>query len=351
MKTRVRGELPEVSAAAISKLGQALADGTVPPALLNGVIDSLGALRPEAVGYVDRRLVSLARLYPNYPKMAPLLDLRWFRPTDLELLKRNRRLAKIFMFHGSGHVRQAALDSLDEPPETSFFFAAIVWRLNDWVPEVRAAARRAADRIFPATNAEVIVGANAILLGRTFSWGRWGQDDQVVVDRILERADVVARLARRFEIEVVGPLGTQLKYTLRGAKLDSYLHALSRSARHPGVRAVALEALLRRRASWRSGFRKEWIDKRFGLTRRVPVYTERPLTERIPSHLLIMQGLADKSALVRLRAADAVIEQRQTFPGLIEVIERLGRDKARSIRERAAFLKRKLAEEHDKTGA
>ena len=348
---RVRGELPEASAAAISKLGQALADGTVPPALLTEVIDNLGALRPEAVGDVDRQLVSLAHLYANYPRAGRLLDLRWFRPTDLGLLKRNRRLAKIFMFHGNGHVRQAALDSLDEPPETSFFFAAIIWRLNDWVPEVRAAARRAADRVFPATHAEVIAGACAILLGRTFSWGRWGQDDQIVVDRILERADVVTQLARCFEIEVVGPVGTQLKYALRGAKLDLYLHALSRNARHPGVRAVALEALLRGRASWRSGFRKEWIDKRFGLTRRVPVYTERPLTECIPSYLLIMQGLADKSALVRLRAADAVIEQRQTFPGLIEVIESLSRDKARSVRERAAFLRRKLAEEREEAGA
>jgi len=349
MRARARDDLPPGLVASISKLGRVLAYGKIlalilikiRPRLLNNVLNQLGALRPEAVGTASGHLSGFARLYSYRDP---------FGATDRQLLKMERRLAWVFLFHGNGFVREAALESLTEPPNTPFFFAAIVWRLNDWAYEVRAAGLRAAQRLFPATPAEVIVGASSFLVGRTFYWGRWHKDDEAIVDRLLDRADVVALLARRFEFETAGPLGAQLKYALRRPGLDPYLRALSCDAKHPGVRAVALEALLRERVSWQSGFKKEWIDRRYGLFRQVLAHAERPLTEQLPSHPLIMQGLADKSALVRRVAVDAVIARRTTFPGLADVIEKLSRDKSRRLRERAEFLKRKLAEESQRAG-
>ena len=55
--------------------------------------------------------------------------------------------AWLFLFHPSGYIREAALDSIVTPPTSAFFFAALAWRLNDWAGPVRKAAERCAVRV------------------------------------------------------------------------------------------------------------------------------------------------------------------------------------------------------------
>lgn len=62
------------------------------------------------------------------------------------------------MLNKSGNVRQAALSVLTQSPDTAFFVAALVWRLNDWVQPVRRSAEDCANRVLPQMSVQAIVG-------------------------------------------------------------------------------------------------------------------------------------------------------------------------------------------------
>lgn len=194
-----------------------------------------------------------------------------------------------------------------------------------------------------------MVGAASFLLDRWRRWQRWGKGEIAIIDGMLRRPDVVERLVKdRFAQRLDGPLARELKYALRGPSLDPHLPFLDRAAKHPAVRATALQVLLRGEAVWPIGYGQEWIDKSLGRRRGVTLTAKRPLTiERISVDDLIREGLRDRSSLVRRVAVDALIERHPTFPGVEEVIARLTHDRSRPVRERADFLARKRAEEAD----
>jgi len=84
---------------------------------------------------------------PPFSRLKYFLGLEWV-PSDNELLAANPNFAWLFLFHPSGYVREAALCYVDAPPESSFFFTALAWRLNDWAAPVRQAAEHCFKRIF-----------------------------------------------------------------------------------------------------------------------------------------------------------------------------------------------------------
>ena len=49
-------------------------------------------------------------------------------------------------------VAEAALNAINELPDTPFFLAALLWRLNDWVEPVRRAAEVRQTRITSIVN-------------------------------------------------------------------------------------------------------------------------------------------------------------------------------------------------------
>lgn len=341
---------PQPLETALIALGRELADGTVPEPLLAEVMDGLSALPAQTVTWADGRIAGLAGLYPRHDARPAFMRLFGRDRTALGLLRRDTRLAPLFLFHRDGFVREAALARMPAP-EAPFFLAALAWRLNDWAEPVRRAARRCAERAFPVIAPGVAVDAAPFLLTRWLHWRRWDRDGAAMVDALLARPDVSAGLARqRFETETKGALGRELRYALRMAGLDPYLPSLARNARLPAVRAVALRALLSGHASWPAGFAREWVDKRYGIERRVMQFGRRPLGERPPPDGLIAEGLRDKSAMVRRVAADALIDRRAAYPALDEAIAALARDRSAALRERAAWLERKRAEEAAPSG-
>jgi hypothetical protein len=336
--------LPETLERTLTDLGRAVSKGNVPEALLTDALSGLAALPPQAVVSADAQIARLAGLYtPWSPSPDPMAG----RRPSFALLQREPRLAALFLFHRDGFIREAALDRSAKPPASPFFLAALAWRLNDWADQVRSAARDCAARLFPLTDADVVVGAAPLLLDRWRRWQRWGPEEIAIIDSMLRRPDVAERLVKdRFAKRLDGPLARELKYALRGPSLDPHLPFLAREAKHPAVRATALQALLQASASWPIGFGQEWIDKSFGRSRRVILTAKRPLTTgRISADDVIREGLRDRSSLVRRVAADALIERPGTFPGIDEVIARLNRDRSGPVRERADFLARKWAAE------
>jgi hypothetical protein len=342
-KANKSATLPEGLSLDLTYLGEALSKGNIPAALFDNVISGLNELPPHAIASADSKIAQLAQLHRRYDNESAMLKL--FRPNRplLDFLDSWPALAPLYIFHRDGFVREAALNHLKQPPASAFFLAAIACRLNDWIAPVRTAARLYAERVFPNTSPHLIVETAAVLLDRRQHWQRWDENNAAMIDKLFERPDVAALLFTKFALKTTGPLRSLLRYALRGPSLDKYLLPLSRNATQPAVRAIALKTLIRGRADWPVGFGHEWIDRRFNLSRRITLFAHREIASVPPLQALICQGLADRSAAVRRIAADALIENRATFPSIEDAVAALAADPSPTLRERAAFLAHKIA--------
>ena len=323
------------------------------------ILADLSALPANAVVRASREIAKAARLGWWQPQKLPLRVVpvsrarRWWWPrmqswpqspssgvpSEQELLKRNHDYAWLFLFHPSGYVREAALDTVSDPPTSPFFFSALALRLNDWVPAVRRAAERCAERILHRTSADVAAKAALYLLDRRLAWGRWG-DGPKILDSVFERKDVIAALAEYLQQQPTGPLATCLRHALRYPNVDDHLPCLAAAALQPSVRAVAYQCIISGKASWSVGFEWAWIDKVYGLRRRIPTLETRDVRRIRPAADLIREAVHDGSPFVRRVAADALIAARSQLPDEGALIAHLAKDSSPEIRSRADFMLR-----------
>jgi hypothetical protein len=302
------------------------ADNALEPEL-GAVLAALGGLPPQFVGRVDGEIALACELWHR----ASVRGWRLFRWTP--------RLEYLFVFHRDGYLREAALDRIDGPLATPFWLAAVAYRLNDWAPLVRAAAVRCARHTFPVTSAAIIADVALVLLERRRYWRRW-TDEATVLDEAFARHDAAAELAERLKTKNSGPLGRILMHATRWEAMDPHLLDLARDAAQPAVRAVALRALLRGRATWSVRYRRQWLDKSHNIFRWEPVLDGRDLARPLSLLELLGLGAHDKSAIVRKIVADSLIEHRRHLPGLRPLIQKLAIDRNPAVRERIAFLLR-----------
>ncbi|MFO1110548.1 MAG: hypothetical protein U1E61_15300 [Bradyrhizobium sp.] len=259
-------------------------------------------------------------------------------PSDGKLLAADANFAWLFLFHPSGFLREAALRRITSAPTSPFFLAALASRLNDWVPAVRHAARRCLRRLLPHIEANVAANTASYLLGRRTTWARW-TDEQMVLDELFERRDILAALAKRLRDETTGPLSAHLRHALRYPNIDAHLIELARRARQPPVRALAYRSLISGRAAWIVGFEWMWIDKVHFSRRRIPRFETRAITRSEPAVSLLCEAASDRAAVVRKVAADALIEGAR-LPNRENLIAQLANDKSAVVRSRADFLLR-----------
>lgn len=149
-----------------------------------------------------------------------------------------------------------------------------------------------------------------------------------------------SRRGDAFQRETTGPQASTLRYALRTPSLDRHLERIANFAVQPSVRALALNALIDRKAEWPSGTAWQWVDKSMGLRRRVTVFDHRLLTVAPPHGALIAGGVSDRSAVVRKAALTGVIRH---LPGSAEArafAAPLVVDRSPSVRERAEFILR-----------
>ncbi len=332
--------LPVNVAAALSRLGADLDREAKPQRHdLEEALDGLAKLSPAVVASAAYEIRDAARLGWWTSPRPFLLRLITSRQTPGMLLAAEPRYAWLFLFHGDGRVRQAALERLNEPPAAPFFLAAMAWRLNDWASEVRTAAVLAAERLLPSTSPRIVAAVAMDLLDREFHWSRWTSEMRAL-NTAFARPDVGAILVDLFLHSPTGPLANRLRYLLRYAGYEQFLPALARQAVQPAVRALALKSLLDGRVSWPVGFEWKWIDKTYGLRRREPAFASRPIQHGEWLEDLIVQGLADRSPVVRRVAADALCEHRRKVPQAEHLIVGLAKDRNPSLRERASYMMR-----------
>jgi hypothetical protein len=341
MNARCPALPPDVEAALV-ELGGKLARGEKLTGELDKSLDLMGGMLPATVAQADAAIATAAQLFHRRPMSSPAG--LWFslstNSTDAELLLRVPKLEHLFIFHRDGRLREAALLKVTGGLPTPFLFAAVAWRLNDWAAPVRAAAVRCARLSFPVTNAEVVACAATALLIRQSSWGRWGNERELV-DEAFSRADVAGRLAELLIASPTGPMATTLRYALRTPSIDMYLEHIVGNALQPSVRAVALDALINQRAEWPSGYEWQWVDKSMGLRRRATVFGRRDLRVLTPTNFLIELGLKDRSPYVRRVALDGVMRHLLGTPEGLAFAAPLATDRSPSVRERAEFILRR----------
>lgn len=340
--------LPTSLAARIERVVAGLRDGTVSRADLDASVSGLAALPPSSVAVAGAAVAAL--LLPPAGRWSSPGVLRDHRRADLARLGAVSDLDRLFLFHPDGYVREAALRAWEGPARTGFEIAAIAYRLNDWVLPVRSAAQDCAARVFPEAEAGRAVEALLFLLQRMPEWQRWQglqaepPENGGVLGDLMARPDVCARLAEHLRLARTGPTARLLQRAARWPGLDPALPDLARHAFLPSVRACALRFLIEERATWPEGTRREWVDKTYGLARRVRVIGERRLVRTSDLETLIAMGAGDRSGLVRRVAADGLAVHRAALGERMNaLVERLADDTSPSVRWRAAFIQKERA--------
>jgi hypothetical protein len=337
MAPKPRAVLPPSLAVKLGVLGVQLASGQSDREL-GDVLSELAMLPADLAVRANREISDAAKLGWWKPTPPYLLRMRKLL-SEKELLAQNPDYAWLFLFHGNGHVREAALDAINDPPGSAFFFAALAWRLNDWVPQVRDAAAECARRVLPRIDADIAANAALYLLVRRLAWRRW-RDEATVLDLVFGRSDVITAVAARLQQQSTGSLATLMRGALRYPDIDEHLPRLAAHAVQPSVRAIAYQCLTTGRASWQTGYERIWIDKVYGLSRVIPKLESREIKPAGPAADWIRAAAYDRSSLVKKVAADALIADRSRSPDAAALIARLAQDRNSAIRSRADFMLR-----------
>lgn len=330
--------LPAALGRLLEAARDALFEGRITMGLLIDLASAFQALPPDAVGPAGQAIRITADLSIRAGSGTPGApdERRGRGSSHLSLLDAWPGLAPLFLFHGDGYLREAALARLRTGLPNPFLVAAVASRLNDWVPQVRAAARACVEQVIALSDADTLASAAPFLLDRRPQWTR-GRDHVAVLDGLLGRDDVADRVAAHLLAAPTGPLARQLRQMLRQPALDRHLPRLAAQALQPAVRAVATATLIEGRASWPDGWERQWIDKRYGISRAVTLFGYRPVASPPPDAVLAA-AVADRSAAVRRVAAIALIRDRSRFCNAAEMINTLAADPSPPVRERARFL-------------
>jgi hypothetical protein len=303
------------------------------PSDLQDVLTGFSALPAGLVVDASSELSTAIR--PQNPSLLEQLSTK----SERQLLKINPDYAWLLLFHYSGYEREAALEAIEVPPNSPFFFSALAWRLNDWVEPVRQAAVRCAERVLPRISPDVAATAAPYLLDRRFVWGRWTEEPKVL-DAVFRRADVMAALAMRMQEQQTGPFASCLRHALRYPEIDEHLPNLAVAAVQPSVRAAAYQCLISGRATWPVGYGWTWVNKIYGLRKRTRTLGSRDIQIASPAVEWIRKGIHDRSVLVRRIAADAMVGARAQIPDADRLIAVLANDRSSTIRSRADYMLR-----------
>ena len=184
---RERSVLPENVQELARELGALVQRKLVSADLVSAFRHALQNLPPEAVKRAADELKEIAHMNMGYAHREPVglgssflqaLGLR--RMNGDTLLQEHPDLGWLLMFHGSGYVRQASMEALTTSPSCPFEVAAVVYRLNDWVGNVRTASTEYARKFLGTASAKAISESAFFLLPQVNHLNRW--DDQALSD-------------------------------------------------------------------------------------------------------------------------------------------------------------------------
>lgn len=116
----------------------------------------------------------------------------------------------------------------------------------------------------------------------------------------------------------------------------------SRTAKRPELRAVALKAIINSEVTWVTHYERQWVNKAYGIMRRVPVLGRRAILRPAPVDVLIRQGAADRSPLVRRVAAHGLVRHAASLSNIKSLMTLFDSDRSPSVRWNIEYLARTI---------
>ena len=319
------------------------------------VLDAVRNLVHAANGHLD--LGSAVSEYiraTSFLSVAKLED--WERAFRYEIYVEPHSSSKLFtlrdrrlpipwldLCHGDGYLREKALRSLREGAPNGFLLAMVLRRLNDWVPQVRAAAREHVPQMAANTKPEHILETLWATLPHLHTWGRL-QDEELEVLINLQAVDgVPSHLASKLVEATAGPAASILGQAGRKPVLDSFLPIISEKAVQPAVRAKAYLSQLEVRMVWFESRKRVWTDIRWCEGRYEPVLGERAIKVGQSFLETLKKAARDNSPVVRRVAGNALIAKLDTLgTEALPIAEILSKDSYPSVVERGKFALARL---------
>lgn len=207
---RKRSVFPEDVQRALLAFQEAVSKGRVAHHQVQAALDGLSNLPAEICPSGAREIPGLAFPYQ--------LD---YRP----LLAKHHALAGIYLFHWDGYMREAALRMPSALRLTPFWVAAIVQRLNDWVPQVRRAAMDCLTSVLLKADVSVLIDVATSLLHRRRQWKR-GEEELTVLDDLVSAPGVFDGLIEYLTVAYEKAPHRTLVAMLKYPELDRALPAL-----------------------------------------------------------------------------------------------------------------------------
>jgi hypothetical protein len=342
MRSQPVQPLPDALVSKLNAVGLCLSEQRSVSQAFEGVVPRLMELPSDAVSTLAYRIMYAAQLYQHSPVKRSFWGriIRSYK-TDAEQLKSVHELEYLFVFHYNGRLRQAALEKINGALPAPFAAALILWRMNDWVPQVRQAALSCAQRTFPKTNAKILVTVVRRLLPRIGHWQRWGDTSKLVRD-LLVRDDVRHLLVQHMMSGSAGSDARVFRQLLHDPAIDPYLENLAFKARNPMVRFLSAKAILTAKVSWQVGWKSVLHDRLEQNRRQEQVFEHRALEVNFDLVDLLPRLSVDPSPLVRSEVLEFVMRHKAEFPTSTQIVAKLANDPSKAVRERAEFILKRI---------
>lgn len=246
--------------------------------------------------------------------------------------------------NADGFKRERALKVLSGSAPNSFLLALVVRKLNDWVPQVRAAACDVLLSIAEHSDPDIIVDTLFITLPYWNSWGRMGDAEKHILMKVISLNKVAESLKKRLILSTSGPAATIFSQVGRIEALDTYLAEIAELSVQPSLRAKAYRCLLESKFVWVEGITWQWVDKAYGIQRRIPVLNEREISTTNPFIEYLKMATIDRSPMVRRIAGEMLIKQLGHIgEEAFKLAEVLASDTSISVAERGRYALADLA--------
>jgi len=323
-------------------------------ALVNTVRDLLQSSRPtrssaEAIAKLEAETSGLPLTQLDGVEQMIRQELRYeghasSRP-GMSMPELARPLTWLDLCSGNGYTRERALRCLSSAAPNALFLALALRRLNDWVPQVRQAAREQLPTIAAASAPAHVAEALWSLLPHALSWGRMEPADQATLAALISIEPVALVLKNRIRDAAAGPASTILAQVGRTPALDGWLGEIARDAVQPSVRARAYRSLFEARTVWVTGRRWAWIDQYWGKRKLEAVVGERAIPVEAPFLDTLKQALNDRSPIVRKVGAEFLIKRLDSVgEDAPRMAAALAADPSRYVAERGRFALGRLGQ-------
>jgi len=254
-------------------------------------------------------------------------------------------LAWLYLSHWDGYSRETAIRRLNVFAPNSVLLAILIRRLNDWVPQVQAAARQVLPSVVAASDPDDVVDALFAILPNWSSWQRIEPDSRQIVLDLMGQP----RWTKEYKTKLIavesGGLSRVFAQLGRSPVLDVHLADISQHSIQSAIRNKAYQSMLSSEMSWVEGRKWQWTDLKYCKGREQPVVASRSLSFTYPLLETLNAAVADRSVMVRRLAAQSLINRLDLLgrQDAFALAERLIRDAAPSVVERGEFVLKKLS--------